>query len=337
MLETLRRLIQDVNGADSIDDALNLIVTGVSRAMHTDVCTIYLHDRVSRQLIFRATEGLNEQKVGEFGLAFNQGLVGWVASRGEPLNLDNASSHPEFKLVDGLGEEPFSAFLGAPIIHQRSLLGVLVVQQRDRRRFSDDEEAFLVTVSAQLAGVIAHAEVAGSITEAPANPGHDDSVTRLSGVAACAGISIGTAVWVTPSADLDSIPSKRAGDRRRELRSFREALALVRNDIELASISLQDELGPEDQALFGVYLSILDDSVLGGEVASLIRDGEWAQGALSQVMLRHIRHFERMEHSYLRERAVDVRDLGTRVLSYLQDANRERVTYPEKPYLSPRS
>ena len=60
MLETLRRLIQDVNGADSIDDALNLIVTGVSRAMHTDVCTIYLHDRVSRQLIFRATEGLNE-------------------------------------------------------------------------------------------------------------------------------------------------------------------------------------------------------------------------------------------------------------------------------------
>ena len=61
--------------------------------------------------------------------------------------------------------------------------------------------------------------------------------------------------------------------------------------------------------------------------------GEWAQGALSQVMLRHIRHFERMEHSYLRERAVDVRDLGTRVLGYLQDADRGDVDYPERTVL----
>ena len=60
----------------------------------------------------------------------------------------------------------------------------------------------------------------------------------------------------------------------------------------------------------------------------LIKAGEWAQGALSQVMLRHIRHFERLDHSYLRERAVDVRDLGTRVLSYLQDASRQEVDYP---------
>ena len=86
-------------------------------------------------------------------------------------------------------------------------------------------------------------------------------------------------------------------------------------------------------ALFGVYLSILDDSTLGGEVVALIKTGEWAQGALSQVMLRHIRHFERMEHSYLRERAVDVRDLGTRVLGYLQDADRGDADYPERTVL----
>ena len=50
-------------------------------------------------------------------------------------------------------------------------------------------------------------------------------------------------------------------------------------------------------------------------------------------MLRHIRHFERLDHSYLRERAVDVRDLGTRVLSYLQDANRQEVDYPASTVL----
>ena len=142
MLEVLRRLIQDVNDADSLEDALGLIVAQVKAAMQTDVCTIYLHDKASQKLIFRATEGLNQSKVGQFGLGFDEGLVGWVASREEPLNLDDASAHPQFQWVEGLGEEPFNAFLGAPIVHQRDLLGVLIVQQGDHRRFSEDEEAF---------------------------------------------------------------------------------------------------------------------------------------------------------------------------------------------------
>ena len=333
MLEVLRRLIQDVNAADSLEDALVLIVAQVRAAMQTDVCTIYLHDKPSEKLIFRATEGLNKDKVGQFGLTFNEGLVGWVATREEPLNLHDASAHPQFQLVEGLGEEPFNAFLGAPIVHQRDLLGVLVVQQGDHRRFSEDEEAFLITVSAQLAGLIAHAELAGAISQSHASKPDTESAARLSGIAACSGIGIGTAAWVSPHADLQTVPSRQSTDRRAELKAFREALASVRADIEQVAENLEDELGPEDRALFGVYLNILDDSTLGGEVAALIKLGEWAQGALSQVMLRHIRHFERMEHSYLRERAVDVRDLGTRVLGYLQDANRQQIDYPDATVL----
>jgi phosphotransferase system enzyme I (PtsP) len=297
------------------------------------VCTIYLHDKGTQKLIFRATEGLNSEKVGQFGLGFDEGLVGWVATREEPLNLDDASAHPQFQRVEGLGEEPFNAFLGAPIVHQRDLLGVLVVQQGDHRRFSEDEEAFLITVSAQLAGLIAHAELAGAIGQTAAVAQTSDSGARLSGVAACSGIGIGTAAWISPHADLQTVPSREAADRRVELKAFRDALASVRADIRQVAENLENELGPEDRALFGVYLSILDDSTLGGEVATLIKAGEWAQGALSQVMLRHIRHFERMEHSYLRERAVDVRDLGTRVLGYLQDANRQAVDYPDATVL----
>ncbi len=333
MLEVLRRLIQDVNAADSLEDALGLIVAQVRVAMHTDVCTIYLHDKSTQKLVFRATEGLNSEKVGQFGLGFNEGLVGWVATREEPLNLDDASAHPQFQLVEGLGEEPFNAFLGAPIVHQRDLLGVLVVQQGDHRRFSEDEAAFLITVSAQLAGLIAHAELAGVIRESATVPEDAEGGVRLSGVAACSGIGIGIAAWVSPHADLQTVLSRKSSDRRAELKAFREALASVRSDIQQVAENLEDELGPEDRALFGVYLSILDDSALGREVVALIRAGEWAQGALSQVMLRHIRHFERMEHSYLRERAVDVRDLGTRVLGYLQDANRQEVDYPDATVL----
>ena len=61
-----------------------------------------------------------------------------------------------------IGEEPFNAFLGVPILHQGRVLGVLVVQQREPRKFDESEEAFLVTLSAQLATSVAHAEAVGS-------------------------------------------------------------------------------------------------------------------------------------------------------------------------------
>lgn len=330
MLETLRKIIQAVNEADSLPDALNLIVSEVRAAMVTDVCTVYLRDRSNNRLVFRATEGLNPDKVGSFSLAMEEGLVGWVASRGELLNLSEARDHPSFQLVPGLGEESYDTFMGAPIIHQRDLLGVLVVQQAAKRRFSDEEESFLITVSAQLAGVIAHAEMAGAAIDQDQRP---NDIKRVVGIPGSPGIGIGTGIFVSPTADLMAVPSRPATDRKEELRAFRTALARVRDDIEVVAANLKDELSPEDHALFGVYLNILDDSTLGGEVAALIKAGEWAQGALSQVMIKHIRHFERMEHSYLRERAVDVRDLGTRVLSYLQDEETSRRSWPKRTVL----
>lgn len=330
MIETLRRIVQAVNEEDSLERALELIVREVRAAMMIDVCTVYLRDRSSQRLVFSATEGLNRDKEGQFSLGVDEGLVGWVATRRELLNLDDAMNHPSFQLVPGLGEESYNAFMGAPIIHQRDLLGVLVVQQAASRRFSDDEEAFLITVSAQLAGVMAHAEVTRAISDtAPA----DERTTRIAGTPGSPGIGIGSGVFVSPTADLMAVASKQASDRREELRAFRAALARVRDDIEVVAENLREDLSPEDHALFGVYLNILDDSTLGGEVAALIKAGEWAQGALSQVMLKHIRHFERMEHSYLRERAVDVKDLGTRVLTYLQDDEREHREWPDQVVL----
>ena len=113
-------------------------------------------------VVFQATEGLNKEQIGVASLAPGEGLVGQVALREEPLNLEYATGHSEFRLLPGLGEEPFQSFLGVPIIHHREVLGVLVVQQKERRRFDESEEAFLVTMSAQLAVMIASAASAAA-------------------------------------------------------------------------------------------------------------------------------------------------------------------------------
>lgn len=333
MLDALRSIVQEVNAAADLQVALNIIVRRVRDVMGTEVCTVYLRDPNSGRYVFMANEGLNPSFVGKISLAADEGLVGQVATREEPLNLEDAESHPSFLFLPGIGEELYRSFLGVPIIHQRRVLGVLVVQQVEKRRFDENEEAFLVTCSAQLAGVIAHAQATGSIIHIDRGGTRTATAARFQGVAGAPGIAIGQAVVASPPADLYSVPHRNCADPEQEIRFFRDCLAAVRKDVQELGAKLSTRLAPQEQALFDVYLRMLDDNALAAEVVELIRQGEWAQGALSQVILAHVRIFESMDDLYLKERSADVKDLGRRLLSYLQAANTTPVSYPDRTIL----
>ena len=329
ILQSLSSIVKKVNAAADLQSALEIIVNNVRAVMGTEVCTVYLVDRNDR-LVFRATEGLNKAVLGTLSLGFGEGLVGQVALREEPINTSEAKTHPYFQYFSEIGEDAYSSFLGVPIIHHRVVLGVLVVQQKQSRRFDDSEEAFLVTVSAQLAGLIAHAQVAGLIDlQADARAVN----AEFKGVPGAAGISIGRAVVVTQPADLYAVPPRKSRDCYEELVFFRACVARVRSDIAKLSSQLADRLSPQELALFDVYSKMLDPPALPKEIEQLIEEGEWAQGAVAQVIRSHLQTFDEMESPYLKERAVDVKDLGSRLLEYLQQANHEPIAYPEKTIL----
>ena len=165
MLDTLRSIVQEVSAATGLDEALKVVVTRIRNAMRTEVSSVYLYDPETKRYALMATKGLNQNAVGKVSLATSQGLVGLVGSREELINTEDAPAHPRYHYLSETGEEKYHSFLGVPIIHHRRLMGVLVVQQQERRKFDESEEAFLVTMSAQLAGVIAHAEATGNIAE----------------------------------------------------------------------------------------------------------------------------------------------------------------------------
>lgn len=336
MLSVLRKIVQEVSTAPDLESVLDLIVRRIQRAMRTEVCSIFLLDPTRQRYVLRATQGLNQEAVGRVSLSMTEGIVGQVGQRAEPINLEDAFTHPAFHYLQSTGEERYHAFLGVPIIHHRSVLGVLVVQQHDLRRFDESEEAFLVTVSAQLAGVIAHAEATGSINpeqhpQAAARVVHD---RRFDGVAAAPGVAIGTVVVATLDAELETVPDKPPRDLEQELHRLKMAMEAVRDDIRTAGRSLAKRLKSDEQALFDAYLRMLDDPGLTCEIEARIRAGNWAQGALRAVILDHVRQFNAMEDAYLRERATDVRDLGRRILSYLQEcAGPMEVDYPDDSIL----
>lgn len=328
MLDTLRRIVQEVNSASDLREALNLMAHRVREAMGTEVCSIYLLDEAEPKYVLMASEGLKPEAVGRVSLKLSEGLVGQVGLREEPVNLEDAFSHPRFHYLAETGEDPFHAFLGVPVIHQGSVFGVLVVQQREARRFDESEVAFLVTISAQLSAVVAHARATGGLHNLEENREHNRA-SFFTGLAGASGAAIGTGVLLFPPAELDAVPDRPAEDIEDEVQRLEAAVEQARTEIRDLGERARDSLGVEEQALFEVYLRMLDQHALAGEMVERIRDGNWAQGALRQVIQEHVGNFERMEDNYLRERAADVRDLGRRILARLQSNNRGEPDFPE--------
>jgi phosphotransferase system enzyme I (PtsP) len=204
------------------------------------------------------------------------------------------------------------------------------VQDEIPRRYDESEESFLVTVAAQLSGVIAHADATGELNIALYPQDKSINERIYSGVASAPGIAVGNILVMNSNTSLKAVPMRKAESVDNELTQFRKAMSLVKSDMRALDKSMVGILSDQERALFDAYVCMLDDQALGGEVIVLINEhGLSAQSAWAQVVLNHINMFESMTDSYLRERASDLEDLGRRVLSYLQTAEPSRKKFPD--------
>jgi phosphotransferase system enzyme I (PtsP) len=183
-----------------------------------------------------------------------------------------------------------------------------------------------------LAGVIAHAEATGAI-EGMSPSGQKTSDTVFPGVSGSSGVAIGEVVVIFPPADLSQIPNRRPRDIDQEIEFFNSCLESVRTDIKDIHNRLAGHVAEEERQLFDVYLHMLDDDALGNEVVERIKLGNWAQGSLAYVANEHVRTFEMMNDAYLSERSVDIKDLCSRVLFYLQQKETVVTEYGDNTIL----
>ena len=339
MLKILKRIVQDVTTAKHLTDALATLVQRVRMAIAAEAVSVYLIDNKLAEYVLIATDGLNKQAESRVRIALDSGLIGLVGRREEPINISQAPSHPNFHQNPLLGENHLNAFLGVPIIQHRKLYGVLTVQQVEERCFDDEEEAFLITLAAQLGGIIAHADATGELAQLTQPRSTGAAIAEvvqiaLTGIGSVPGVAIGTAVVVYPPADIDAVPRNTVDDIEGEITIFYAALQATRDHMHRLGRRMKSSVGKDEQALFDVYLRILDKDSLGAEVVQEIRHERWsAQAALAAVVKKHVLQFENMEDDYLRERASDIRDIGRRVLAELQSSQQADIAYPRRTIL----
>ncbi|WP_240206507.1 phosphoenolpyruvate--protein phosphotransferase [Vibrio sp. CyArs1] len=312
MLSQLRDIVEHVSKVEDVHAALEILVQQTCAAMHTECCTIYLANNDKQRLELMATQGLTF-KGDTIHIDFNEGLVGLVKRTAEPINLAEAAKHPAFKFFPELGEDIYHSFLGTPIIHRKQVLGVLVIQQKTSRQFSEMEESFLVTLAAQIAVLIAHATAQG-------HGFFDDNKTAvIKGIGASSGVAIGPIWWDNTQPDLSNVFPASALDIAREHETLSVAIENALADFKRMRKKLDLELNKDALAIFDLFTHLLNDPMLRNDLKAQIQKGDRADWALRQVVESYANRFAKMSDVYMRERAQDVKELGQRLLFFLHN------------------
>lgn len=322
MLKILRRIVQSAGGSKNLGELLNIVTRGVKEVVCAEVCCVFLVDKELGEYVLMANEGLQPETIAKTRLKLGEGLVGLVGGREEPINIADISADPKYKHYERFTKNKFQAFLGVPIIHRKELLGVLVTLKDELISFDEQEEAFLVTLSSQIAGIIAFLEAAGMSNLAKPQDG-----LILNGMPTVPGVGMGTMTVVYPAADLDSVPNRKPDNINKQIKDFEDALEKTREEIVALKESLSNKSAKEESILFDAYLQIIESPSLKKDVSSGIRAGNWAQGALKYAIKERVLKFSAMEDGYLRERSLDLVDLGQRILAHLQatDTDKKRI------------
>ncbi|WP_414832730.1 phosphoenolpyruvate--protein phosphotransferase [Afifella sp. YEN Y35] len=308
LLRRLREVMAEPIGAQ---DRLDKIVRLIAANMVTEVCSVYIL-RADGALELFATEGLKASAVHRATLRVGRGLVGLIAAEARPLNLPDAQKHPAFAYLPETGEEIYNSFLGVPVLRAGRTLGVLVVQNRAHRSYTEEEVEALQTTAMVLAEMFAAGEI-----EDLATPGADLDLNRpfrLEGAAFSEGIGLGKVLLHEPRVVVTQLIAE---DVDQELVRLDEAMRSLRLSVDdLLARGVEAGQG-EHRDILEAYRMFAQDQGWVRRLREAVAAGLTAEAAVEKVQSDMRARLARSADPYLRDRLHDLDDLGNRLLRTL--------------------
>jgi phosphotransferase system, enzyme I, PtsP len=328
----LRRLRETMAEKVSAQERLDKIVVLIAANMVAEVCSTYVL-RVDNTLELYATEGLNRDAVHRTVLSAHEGLVGLVASEATPLNLSDAQSHPAFSFRPETGEEIYHSFLGVPILRAGNTLGVLVVQNRAKRTYVEEEVEALQTTAMVLAETIASGELL-ALAQPGAEPAARHSLHKT-GAVLSDGIALGHVVLHEPRV---VITNYIAEDLPKEIRRLDAALTKLRADLD-RMLERGDIADGDHRDVLEAYRMFANDHGWSHRLHEAVATGLTAEAAVERVQSDTRARMLRSTDPYLRDRLHDLEDLGYRLMRQLvgQDHAPSREQLPDNAILIARA
>ena len=307
----LKRIRDLMAAGGSGQERLNQIVKFIAADMVAEVCSVYLV-RGGEQLELFATEGLKQEAVHKTRLAMGEGIVGDIAAHARPLALADAQSHPNFAYRPETGEEIFHSLMGVPILRGGRALGVVVVQNRTFREYTEEETETLQTIAMVLAELVAGgllSTVAGDKVETPTALG----TMRLEGLRLSDGITLGRAVLHQPRVTIRQMVAENIDA---ELKRLAEAVASMHLALD-ALIERSEFAEGEQREVLESYRMFAEDRGWLTRIREAVESGLTAEAAVQKVQEDTRARMSQIADPYIRERLADVEDLGNRLLQHL--------------------
>lgn len=320
----LRRLRDSLATPGGGQDRLDRITTLIADSMRTHVCSIYLF-RDPETLELCATEGLKAEAVHQTRMRMGEGLVGRVASSGQAINTGDAPSEQGFRYMPETGEEIYSAFLGVPIQRVGEKLGVLVVQSREARQYSEDEVYGLEVVAMVLAEMT---ELGAFINDGETLGAQHNHPLMIKGGTAQEGVAEGH-VWLHEPRVVVTNPV--GDDPETEEARLTEAIEVLRSQID-EMLAASASLDKDHRAVLETYRMFAHSRGWLRRMCEDIQRGLSAEAAVEKEQSANRTKLEQSPDPYLRERLNDLDDLSHRLLRILtgqgQDTGAEMPADP---------
>jgi phosphotransferase system enzyme I (PtsP) len=318
----LRRLREVMAEPVTAQARLDRIVVLIASNMVAEVCSLYVA-RADGPLELFATEGLNREAVHMTTMSPGEGLVGLIANTAEPLALSDAQGHPAFSYKPETGEEIYQSFLGVPVLRGGATLGVLVVQNRARRSYSEEEIEALQTTAMLLAELIVSGELQ-ALAGQPAAIAVRKAVA-LKGAPIAEGLGLGHVVLHQPRVVVSKIV---ADDVNAELQRLETAIEAMRSSVD-ALIERSDDAGEgEHRDVLEAFRMIAHDRGWLRRLREAVSSGLTAEAAVERVQNDARAKLQRQTDPYLRDRLHDLTDIANRLLHQL--AGQSLVLKPEE-------
>ena len=324
----LRRLREIMAEPASAQDRLDRLVALIAANMVAEVCSIYLR-RSGKMLELFATEGLNRAAVHRTRMRPGEGLVGAVAESAEPINLSEAPAHPRFSYRPETGEDPFSSFLGVPIVRGGQVFGVLTVQNRAARLYDEEEVEALQTVAMVLAEIVAHGALF-DIAELDEPDLRADRPRAFKGEGLSDGIAIGEVVLHEPRVKVERMIADNPAS---ELTRLEEALDSLRESVDRMLDSSELDLSEESREVIEAYRLFAQDQGWRHRLRDAVRSGLTAEAAVERVQDEMRLRLMRMGDPFLRDRMHDFEDLTRRLQKHLGGGTPENRNLPANAIL----
>lgn len=308
----LRQIREAMAGAAPAQERLDKVVRIIAQSMVAEVCSIYLR-RASGELELFATQGLNPEAVHNTRLRPGEGLVGEVARLAQPVSLSDAPTHPSFSYRPETGEDPYHAFLGAPLLRGGRAIGVLVVQNKSERRYDEDEVEDIQTIAMVLAETVASGELLAQdelrdVEVAPHRP------ERIKGQRFAEGLAYGHVVLHEAPLPPDLLLAEN--QQVEEIR-LREGLNTLKASIDVLLDGGQGKLAGQSFEVLETYRMFADDRGWNRSLEEAVRGGLTAEAAVDRVRNEHRARFANARDPYIKERLHDFEDLANRLLRIL--------------------